>query len=117
MRRRVRSVILSTSRIYDFCVIIPLSVLTGGFLKGVFMTEQQRKEMMNFADIIRGEIYTMCRTDELTDLDAMYGRAKKNLDKLHKMIFDSKFKSSNDPNTTYYDRINEFIRRGQHAKA
>lgn len=81
------------------------------------MTESERNEMLNISDFITGEINRMCVTDELTELDTMYAHAKKNLDKLHKMIFESKFKFSNDPNTTYYDQINEFIRRGHHAKA
>lgn len=81
------------------------------------MTESERNEMLNISDFIEGEINRMCVTKDLAEFDTMYAHAKKNLDKLHKMIFESKFKSSNDPDTTYYDRINEFIRRGDHAKA
>lgn len=83
----------------------------------ICMTENERKEMLIIADTIHGEINRMCVTQELSDFDIMYGYAKENLEKLHKMIFESKFKFSNDPNTTYYDQINEFIRRGHHAKA
>lgn len=81
------------------------------------MTKDERNAILNVADFIKVEINRMCFTDKLTELDTTYGTAKKHLDKLHKMIFDSKFKSSNDPYTTYYDRINEFIRKGDHAKA
>lgn len=55
------------------------------------MTEQQRKEMMNLADTIQGEINRMCVTKELSEFDTMYGHAKKNFDKLSKMIYDARF--------------------------
>lgn len=55
------------------------------------MTEQQRKEMMNLADAIQGEINRMCVTKELSEFDTMYGHAKRNLDKLSKMIYDARF--------------------------
>lgn len=56
------------------------------------MTEQERKEMMILADTIQGEINRMCVTEELTEFDTMYGHAKRNLDKLSKMIYDARFK-------------------------
>lgn len=55
------------------------------------MTENERKTMMILADTIQGEINRMCVTKELSEFDAMYGHAKKNLDKLSKMIYDARF--------------------------
>lgn len=55
------------------------------------MVEQERKMMMNLADTIVGEINRMCVTKELSELDVMYGHAKKNIDKLSKMIYDARF--------------------------
>ena len=55
------------------------------------MTEQERKVMMNLADTIQGEINRMCVTKELTEFDSMYGHAKKNIDKLSKLIYDARF--------------------------
>ena len=55
------------------------------------MTEQQRKEMMILADTIQGEINRMCVTKELSEFDTMYGHAKRNLEKLSKMIYDARF--------------------------
>lgn len=55
------------------------------------MTEQQRKEMMILADTIQGEINRMCVTKELSEFDTMYGHAKRNLDKLRKMIYYARF--------------------------
>ena len=60
------------------------------------MTEQERKVMMNLADTIQGEINRMCVTEKLTEFDTMYGYAKRNLDKLSKMIYDARFKAG-DP--------------------
>lgn len=57
------------------------------------MTENERKTMMNLADTIKGEINRMCVTKELTEFDTMYGHAKRNLDKLSKMIYDDRFKA------------------------
>lgn len=56
------------------------------------MTELERKVMMNLADTIKGEINRMCVTKELTELYTMYGHAKRNLDKLQKMLYNAKFK-------------------------
>lgn len=55
------------------------------------MSEQERKMMMNLADTINGEINRMCVTNELSEFDTMYGHAKRNLDKLSKMIYDARF--------------------------
>ena len=55
------------------------------------MTENERKTMMILADTIQGEINRMCVTKELSEFDTMYGHAKKNLEKLSKMIYDARF--------------------------
>lgn len=55
------------------------------------MNEQERKEIMNLADTIKGEINRMCVTDELTELDSMHLHAKNNINKLAKMIYDYRF--------------------------
>ena len=57
------------------------------------MSEQERKMMMNLADTIKGEINRMCVTKELSEFDVMYGHAKKNLEKLSKMIYDARFRA------------------------
>ena len=57
------------------------------------MTENERKTMMILADTIQGEINRMCVTKELSEFDTMYGHAKKNLEKLSKMIYDARFKT------------------------
>ena len=56
------------------------------------MTEQERKTMLVLADTLEGEINRMCVTKDLSEFDTMYGHAKKNLDKLSKMIYDSRFR-------------------------
>lgn len=60
------------------------------------MTENERKEMMFIADMIKGEINRMCVTKDLAEFDTMYGHAKKNLDKLSKMIYDGRFKEKSE---------------------
>jgi hypothetical protein len=55
------------------------------------MTENERKTMMILADTIQGEINRMCVTNELSEFDTMYGHAKKNIEKLSKMIYDTRF--------------------------
>ena len=57
------------------------------------MTENERKTMMILADTIQGEINRMCVTKELSELDTMYGHAKKNIEKLSKMIYDARFRT------------------------
>lgn len=61
--------------------------------KGEPMTENERKTIMILADTIQGEINRMCVTKELSEFDTMYGHAKKNLEKLSKMIYDARFKT------------------------
>lgn len=56
------------------------------------MTENERKSMMILADTLKGEINRMCVTKELAEFDSMYAHAKRNLDKLSKMIYDGRFK-------------------------
>jgi hypothetical protein len=56
------------------------------------MTENERKTMMILADTIQGEINRMCVTKDLTEFDTMYGHAKKNIDKLSRLIYDARFK-------------------------
>ncbi len=56
------------------------------------MSEQKRNMMMSLADTIVGEINRMCVTKELSEFDVMYGHAKRNLDKLSKMIYDARFR-------------------------
>ena len=60
------------------------------------MNEQERKTMMILADTIQGEINRMCVTKDLSEFDTMYGHAKKNLDKLSKMIYDGRFKKGEE---------------------
>lgn len=57
------------------------------------MTESERKTMMILADTIQGEINRMCVTKELSEFDTMHAHAKKNLDKLSKMIYDARFRA------------------------
>ena len=61
--------------------------------KGEPMTENERKTMMILADTLKGEINRMCVTKELSEFDTMYGHAKKNLEKLSKMIYDARFRA------------------------
>lgn len=49
------------------------------------------KRIMILADTIEGEINRMCVTPSLEELDTMYGHAKKNLEKLAKMIYEARF--------------------------
>ena len=54
------------------------------------MTEQEKTKLI--ACTLIGEINKMCVTKDLSEFDTMYGHAKKNLDKLSKMIYESRFK-------------------------
>lgn len=56
------------------------------------MSVNKDKEIMNLADTIEGEINRMCVTEELSELYTMYGYARRNLNKLLRMIFDARFK-------------------------
>lgn len=60
------------------------------------MTENERKTIMILADTIHGEINRMCVTNELSELDTMYLHATKNLDKLSKMIYGTRFKAESE---------------------
>ena len=53
---------------------------------------KRMREIQILSDTIKGEINRMCVTDKLSELDTMYGHAKRNIEILHKMIYDTKFK-------------------------
>ena len=55
------------------------------------MTEQEKKTMTDLADTIQGEIRRMSETKDLAEFDTMYGHAKKNIEKLSKLIYDARF--------------------------
>jgi hypothetical protein len=55
------------------------------------MTENERKLIKSLTNTIKGEISTMCYTKELAEFDLVYGHAKRDLDKLSKMIYDARF--------------------------
>lgn len=57
------------------------------------MTENERKTMMILADTIKGEINRMCVTKELSELDTMALHARKNIEKLHDMVYEKRFKA------------------------
>ena len=71
------------------------------------MTENERKSMMILAVTIKGEINRMCVTDELSEFDTMYGHAKRNLDKLSKMIYDARFVAERSDEDVEYQRQTE----------
>ena len=56
------------------------------------MTEQERKEIMNLADTLQGEINRMCVTDKENELESMYQYAIQNLTKLANLIYYYKFR-------------------------
>ena len=56
------------------------------------MTEQENKIMFDLVATLEGEINRMCVTKDLSELDTMCGHAKKNLDKLSKLIYEGRFK-------------------------
>ena len=92
--------IASTGRINIFAkvyqdteVMKQKQIFTADMRKGKPMTEKERKTMMLIADTLKGEINRMCVTKELSEFDTMYAYAKKNLEKLSKMIYDAKFRS------------------------
>ncbi len=60
------------------------------------MNENERKKMMILTDTIEGEINRMCVTKDLAEFDSMYGHAKRNLEKLSKMIYDARFKAESE---------------------
>lgn len=55
------------------------------------MTEIE-KMILYLADTLEGEVNRMCVTKELSEFNTMYAYAKKNLEKLSKMIYDSRFR-------------------------
>lgn len=57
------------------------------------MDDLERKKILNLADTIQGEINRMCVTKDLAELDSMALHAKKNLEKLSKMIYDARFRA------------------------
>lgn len=63
------------------------------------MTEQERKKMMNLADTITGEINRICVTKDLSELDAMCWHAKINIDRLTKMVYETRFREGLSPVT------------------
>ena len=60
------------------------------------MTELERKKMFNLVDMITGEINRMCVTHELAELETMALHAKKNIEKLQFMRFESDFRRAKD---------------------
>ena len=64
------------------------------------MDEQERKAVLNLADTIIGEINRMCVTKDLAEFDAMYGYAKRNIEKLSKLIYDARFVHGGDTDDT-----------------
>lgn len=60
------------------------------------MNENERKEMMNLADTINGEINRMCVTKEQTEFDSMYLHARKNIEKLAWLIYKARFKAESE---------------------
>lgn len=56
------------------------------------MTEDEKIDFL--VNSIKGDINRMCVTNDLSEFDAMYGRAKHSLDMLSKMIYERRF--SND---------------------
>ena len=56
------------------------------------MTENEKKEIMNLADMIKGEINRMCITKDLSEFDSMCLYAKRNIEKLEVLIYHAKFK-------------------------
>lgn len=54
------------------------------------MTENEKIEFL--VNSIKGDINRMCVTNDLSEFDAMYERAKQSLDNLSKMIYERRFK-------------------------
>ena len=52
------------------------------------MTEQERKELNNEIDMLKGNINRMCVTDDISELSKMYQIAQKRIDKIHSMNLD-----------------------------
>ena len=54
------------------------------------MTEDEKIDFL--VNSIKEDINRMCVTNDLSEFDAMYGRAKQSLDMLSKMIYERRFK-------------------------
>lgn len=54
------------------------------------------KELMFLADTLQGEINRMCVTKDLTEVVTMYRHAKRNLDKMFKMIYHDRFETESE---------------------
>ena len=52
------------------------------------MTERERKEICNLADMIKGEINRMCVTNDLAELDNMAFYAMKNIERLQSIRYE-----------------------------
>lgn len=52
------------------------------------MTERERKEICNLADMIKGEINRMCVTNDLAELDNMAFYAMKNIEQLQSIRYE-----------------------------
>lgn len=50
------------------------------------MTDEQ-KQIYHITDMLNGEINRMCVTDDIGELQSMYGFAKKNLEQLWGMMY------------------------------
>lgn len=61
-----------------------------GISGGQRMTEDEKIDFL--VNSIRGDINRMCVTNDLSEFDAMYERAKQSLDNLSKMIYERRFK-------------------------
>ena len=51
------------------------------------MDDLERKEILNLADMIHGEINRMCVTKDLSELDSMALHARKNIERLQAMRY------------------------------
>jgi hypothetical protein len=61
------------------------------------MIKNERNAMKILAYTIEGEINRMCVAKDLAEFDTMYEHAKKNLEKLSMMIYDSRFNVDVEP--------------------
>ena len=67
------------------------------------MTDQERNDMLFVSDILKGEINRMCVTHNLSELDTMAMYAKKHIEQIQKMRFNSDFAESEEPYKDWYD--------------
>ena len=54
------------------------------------MTEDEKIDFL--VNSIKEDINRMCATKDLSEFDAMYGRAKQSVDMLSKLIYERRFK-------------------------